>query len=140
MTWSYGPGYWTENGAEKQIAYYEDIAQTVDSLIVTNSDIAGFIPTGTAIQNLRTSSLGNDITRDDTHLTYGIGRYTAALTWALYLTDLDLSLIDGSVAYKGDRTEYEAEIMANIELIKEAARNAVIAPLKVTESRYTAAE
>ena len=140
MTWSYGPGYWTENGDEKQLAYYEDISDTVDALIITNDDIAGFIPTGTAIQNLRTSSLGNDITRDDTHLTYGIGRYTAALTWAKYFTDLDLSLIDGSVAYKGDRTEYEAEIKANIDLIKEAVSNAIIAPLKVTASENTSAE
>ena len=78
MTWSYGPGYWAENGDEKQLAYYEDISDTVDALIITNDDIAGFIPTGAAIQNLRTSSLGGDITRDDTHLTYGIGGYTTA--------------------------------------------------------------
>ena len=44
MTWSYGPGYWAENGDEKQLAYYEDISDTVDALIITNDDIAGFKP------------------------------------------------------------------------------------------------
>ena len=38
------------------------------------------IPYGTAIENLRSSSLNNeyDLTRDGLHLTYGLGRYTAA--------------------------------------------------------------
>ena len=38
------------------------------------------IPYGTAIENLRSSSLNNeyDLTRDGLHLAYGLGRYTAA--------------------------------------------------------------
>ena len=38
------------------------------------------VPYGTAIQNLRASSLNNeyDLTRDGTHLGYGLARYTAA--------------------------------------------------------------
>lgn len=41
------------------------------------------IPTGTAIQNARGSSLNtaHDITRDGRHLAFGIGRYIAACTW-----------------------------------------------------------
>lgn len=41
------------------------------------------IPTGTAIQLARQSTLNNayDLTRDNIHLCYGVGRYVAACTW-----------------------------------------------------------
>jgi hypothetical protein len=39
------------------------------------------IPTGTAIQNARTSSLGDTMNRDGYHLEKTYGRYTAACTW-----------------------------------------------------------
>ena len=41
------------------------------------------IPTGTAIQNARFTSLNNaaGLTRDHTHLCFGVGRQIAALTW-----------------------------------------------------------
>lgn len=40
------------------------------------------IPSGTAIQNLRMTSVGGlNITRDGFHLNFGVGRYTAACTW-----------------------------------------------------------
>lgn len=37
------------------------------------------IPTGTAIQNARTSFVGDHMNRDGYHLDLKIGRYTAAL-------------------------------------------------------------
>lgn len=45
------------------------------------------IPYGTAIENLRSSSLNNeyDLTRDGTHLGYGLCRYTAACCYYEYL-------------------------------------------------------
>lgn len=39
------------------------------------------IPSGTAIQNGRTSSVGDNFCRDGHHLDYRIGRYTAACAW-----------------------------------------------------------
>ena len=42
------------------------------------------IPSGTAIQNARTTELGensNGITRDGLHLSFGVGVYIAAMTW-----------------------------------------------------------
>ena len=46
--------------------------------------ISTIIPSGTAIQNARTTSLGQDsnaLTRDGLHLTLGVGRYIAAMSW-----------------------------------------------------------
>ena len=39
------------------------------------------IPSGSAIQNARTSSMGDVFNRDGYHLEYTYGRYTAACTW-----------------------------------------------------------
>ncbi|MDR0938719.1 MAG: DUF4886 domain-containing protein [Mediterranea sp.] len=39
------------------------------------------IPSGTAIQNARTSTLGDHLTRDGYHLDLAVGRYTAACAW-----------------------------------------------------------
>ncbi|MDP4240041.1 MAG: DUF4886 domain-containing protein [Bacteroidota bacterium] len=39
------------------------------------------IPSGTAIQNGRSSSIGDNFNRDGYHLSFGIGRYTAACVW-----------------------------------------------------------
>lgn len=39
------------------------------------------IPTGTAIQNARTSFIGDHMNRDGHHLDVKVGRYTAACTW-----------------------------------------------------------
>ncbi len=42
------------------------------------------LPTaGTAIQNLRTSYMGDTLTRDGYHLEVNTGRYTVSMTWAL---------------------------------------------------------
>ena len=46
--------------------------------------ISTIIPSGTAIQNARTTALGQDskaLTRDGLHLTLGVGRYIAAMSW-----------------------------------------------------------
>lgn len=44
------------------------------------------IPAGTAIQNARSSSIGDNLCRDGYHLSLGAGRYTAACTWYEKLT------------------------------------------------------
>lgn len=44
------------------------------------------VPTGTAIQNGRSSFLGDHFCRDGYHLEFGVGRYIAACTWFEKLT------------------------------------------------------
>ena len=52
--------------------------------------MAFVIPTGTAIQNLRLTPAARSIYRDAHHLSYTLGRYTAALTWYESLTGHDV--------------------------------------------------
>lgn len=77
--WSYWGNY-TEN--PKGVTGWSDLCLVTKEQI--NKDgIDIIIPTGTAIQNARGTSLNtpHDITRDGHHLAFGIGRYIAACTW-----------------------------------------------------------
>lgn len=66
------------------------------------------IPYGTAIENLRSSSLNNeyDLTRDGLHLAYGLGRYTAACCYyeSLIAPRSGISVLGNSARYDASRS------------------------------------
>lgn len=82
------------------------------------------IPAGTAIQNARTSSLGDTFTRDGYHLQLTYGRFTAACTWFEKLFGIDVR--NNSYLPEGI-SEVEAQIA------KSAAHQAVMKPYKVSK-------
>ena len=63
-----------------QLTMYQAIADAVKKAAKANK-IKIVIPSGTAIQNARTSFIGDHLNRDGYHLDVKIGRYTAACTW-----------------------------------------------------------
>ena len=67
------------------------------------------IPYGTAIENLRSSSLNNeyDLTRDGLHLAYGLGRYTAACCYyeSLIAPRSGISVLGNSARYDASKAE-----------------------------------
>lgn len=81
------------------------------------------VPSGTAIQNARTSSLGDTLNRDGFHLNYIYGRYTAACTWFEAITGK--SVIGNAYTPKGI-----TPLQKNIA--QKAAHAAVKEPFKVT--------
>ena len=133
MTWAYqstsGHGDFAKYN-KNQMQMYNAITSTVQTLVVGNWNIEGYIPSGTAIQNLRTSYLGDNLTRDGYHLSYDIGRYTAALTWYKELTGADitdLTTVPRAYSY----------ISQYLPAIKEAVNNAIEKPFEVTPSTFT---
>ena len=72
---------------------YNSICRAVKEKIVTNSNFSTVIPTGTMIQNMRTTYLGDTLTRDGFHLSFDLGRYFASLIWFHKLTDLSIDSI-----------------------------------------------
>lgn len=86
MTWAYGSnsthsGFAYYNNSQQQM--YSDIVQATKEMSQATG-ISLIIPSGTAIRNLRHSTLNNppaDLTRDGYHIDYGAGRYTLACTW-----------------------------------------------------------
>ena len=81
------------------------------------------IPTGTAIQNGRTSSLGDTFNRDWGHLDYNHGRYTASCTWFEAITGINVT----TLTYVPDSMTPEVA-----SICRQAAHNAVQAPKQIT--------
>lgn len=129
MTWAYAQkslNPWFENYGRDQNTMYQGILNAVKTRVLSNKDIELIIPNGTAVQNARTSYLGDHLTRDDCdHLTYGLGRYIVGLTCICALTGLNPT--DISFAPEG-LSERE------IRVAKESAKNALANPFEVTNS------
>ena len=129
MTWAYkvGSGHSDFPKYNKdQMTMYNAIVSAVNSKILTNNKIEIVIPAGTAIQNVRTSFIG-DTTRDGYHLSYGIGRYIASMTFVKAVTGLS---IDNSVTTPSDVDSYE------LKAIIDSVNNAIKTPFAVTQSSY----
>ena len=83
QTWAYAStskhgGF--KNYNHDQLTMYQAIVDAVKKAGKVNN-IKIIIPSGTAIQNARTSFVGDHLNRDGYHLDVKIGRYTAACTW-----------------------------------------------------------
>ena len=96
MTWAYSKNstheqYFFYNN--DQLKMYNAIIKCVKKCIITNKDIVKIIPNGTAIQNGRTSFVGDNWNRDGFHLRYDIGRYLAGLNAFKTLTNVDISKV-----------------------------------------------
>ena len=113
-----------------QMQMYDAIVGAVQSKVLTHSEFEGIIPSGTAIQNLRTSFLGDNLTRDGFHMSYDVGRTATALTWFKQLTGRSLSNVSPS---NGGYSLTEHQVAA----IKEAVENAYDHPLSVTAAEPT---
>lgn len=108
-----------------QMKMYKAIVETVDQ-VVPEAGIELIIPSGTAIQNARTSHLGTDLTRDGHHLSRPLGRYIASCTWLEAV--LGINPIGNDYCPEG-LTEKECRTA------RKAAHKAVRRPSKVTKIR-----
>jgi len=70
---------------------YNMICDAASQMFQDCVSVAGIIPSGTAIQNGRTSYLGDSFNRDGYHLEINYGRFTAACTWLEALTGIDVT-------------------------------------------------
>lgn len=109
------------NYGNNQITMYEAIVSASTSA-ATTAGIDIIIPSGTAIQNARSSFIGDNFCRDGYHLDLGIGRYTAACTWYEKLTG---NTVVGNTYTGGLSAAY-------VEVAQNAAHNAIANPLSVT--------
>ena len=132
MTWAYQQNSTHSafpNYNSDQMTMYNMTVQCVKDLILTNKAFAGVIPSGTTVQNLRTSYLGDTLTRDGYHMSYGIGRYAAGMTYLATLTGADITKI------KWTPTDHP-ECAETLDAIKDAVSSAMKNKLEVTKSKY----
>ena len=112
-----------ENYNRDQLTMYHAIVDAVGKAknIVPINRI---VPAGTAIQNARTSWVGDHLTSDGYHLNKTIGEYTAACTWfeALFQTSV-----------VGNPFKPDALSKEKAKIAQRAAHSATLKPNKVTE-------
>lgn len=105
-----------------QMKMYNAIVDAVDRA----ADLIGVdivIPVGTAVQNARTSFIGDHLTRDGYHLSLTIGRFIASCTWYCKLTGRNL---------KRNSFRPEGIDPEMVEVAHRAAGAAVRRPCRVT--------
>ena len=135
QTWAYEENYANETKNITQAQMYEGILNCVQNAVMTQEEIELLIPSGTAIQNARTSYLGDTMNRDGYHLDKGIGRYIAALTFFAALTGADISKLEWAPTNIGsDVRDVDAAARA---VAIESVINALKNPYEVTQSQYT---
>ena len=138
MTWSFREdcqynGFALHN--YDQMALYNAILNVVSDIITPTGRFDGIIPTGTSMQNLRTSYIGDNVTREDGyHADLGVGRYTLGLTWYAIFTGGSLDLVDFIPT-----NEHKTAIANNMEVMRESVENALAKPYEITQSKFTEA-
>lgn len=136
QTWAYQQGTTATHFGYynyDQITMYNGIVSCLQQHVV-NKDFVAIIPNGTAIQNARTSSIGDTFSRDQhNHLSYGAGRYIASMNLVSVLTGIDMSNLTWTPANSGfNYTLTETEI----KICKESVANAIANPFEITTSKY----
>lgn len=126
QTWSYAnnsthSGF--KNYNSNQMKMYTDIVNAVKAAAKLVG-VKKIIPSGTAIQNARTTFIGDCMNRDGYHLDLKIGRYTAACTWFEALTGQNVL----GAPYSPKGMSYDEK-----EVAQTAAHAAVLCPDKVTD-------
>ena len=131
MTWSYRKGVNPERYNSDQMQMYNAIAQVTKGTVMKTPHIDGLIPCGTAIQNVRSSYVGDNLNDPDDgyHLGAGYGYYTAALTWACAL----LGVSPESVSWYPAGLSYMKDAAP---VIKASVADALATPYSVTKSKY----
>ena len=73
-----------------QKRYFEAICALTEAVVAFTVGIERVCPTGTAVQNARTTVLNHKLNRDGYHLSLDIGRYLAGLAFISALTEVSV--------------------------------------------------
>lgn len=125
QTWAYSID--SSHGAFKdyghqQMRMYQAIMDCSQRAIKENG-LYMVIPSGTAVQNARTTFLGDNMNRDGYHLNLSYGRYTAACTW--YEAIFHKNVVGNRFAPQGMHPDI-------VTVCQQAAHAAVLKPFEVT--------
>ena len=133
MTWAYQTTSSHSNFPDygnSQMTMYNAIVSTTKNHVTGYDMIKGIIPSGTAVQNLRTSYLNDSLSLDTYHMSLGTGRYAVALTWFSFFTGIDARYIDWV-------PEAYPKIAEDKAAISNAVNMAIKTPFEITNSPYT---
>jgi beta-glucosidase len=126
QTWAYAQD--SDHGAfpsynSSQSVMYKAIMDASRNAVRDNR-LFLIVPSGTAVQNARTTFIGDNMNRDGFHLELLYGRYTAACTW--YEAIFGKSVVGNGYVPKGLKPDIA-------RVAQEAAHQAVLHPYEVTD-------
>lgn len=127
QTWAYSS---SSNHADfpaydkNQMTMYNAIVAAARRAMTENAELKLIVPSGTAIQNARTTYVGDVFNRDGYHLEVNYGRYTAACTWFEAIFGIDVT----TNTYAPSTVTDEMVAIARL-----SAHRAVASPDAVTE-------
>ena len=125
-----------------QMAMYEANINAVSTKVVPRTDYDAIIPSGTVIQNARTSAFGDTLCRDTYHLNNYGGIMAAYGLFATLtgqeLTEINIDAVTASTnnGIGGADTITTALTDTQKAIIMESVNNALADPFQVTESEY----
>ena len=134
MTWAYqGDSTHSDFGnyANSQEIMYQSILAAVDQKILTNDAFCAVIPAGTAVQNARTSFLGDTLTKDGYHLN-DFSKVIGGYIWFATFMGKPLESIELNSIPAGSTITEEQKAV-----ILESVNNALKHPYEITPSAYT---
>ena len=103
----------------------QKLIEVTQAVVTPNPLIDLLVPTGTAVENARTSQIGL-LTRDCYHLSMDKGRYIAALTFIATITGLPIDNVTWTPKGVDDYA---------LQVAIESANNAIKAPFEITQSK-----
>lgn len=138
QTWAYQQGTTASHFSKynfDQMTMYNAIVACMKNFVV-NKNFVAIIPNGTAIQNARTSTIGDTFSRDQhNHLSHGAGRYIASMNLVSVLTGRDMT----NMTWKPTDSGFNYTLTGKeIEICKESVANAIANPFEITKSKYPA--
>ena len=142
LTWAYQSDsqqrVFVEDFNSDQMAMYNALLSTLKEKVLTKPYFSVVIPTGTAIQNARTSYFGDHLCKDTFHLNNlgrVIGAYTAwsALT-GKHVTEVKLPNPISSRELRRSAVNLTED---DRKVVLESVHNAIANPMQVTQSQYT---
>ena len=126
QTWAYSKNS-THGGFANydrdQLKMYRAIVSAVRQAVRSSAELTFVVPSGSAIQNARTSGLGDYMNRDGYHLDYNVGRYTAACTWLETITGVSPT----EITYRPSTVSAD-----QASIVRKAAHDAVVHPDIIT--------
>lgn len=142
LTWAYQgdstQSVFTGTFASDQMAMYDALISTVQEQILTRTDFSAVIPTGTAVQNARTSYFGDNLCKDTYHLN-NLGKVIAAYTAWSKLTGQTITEVklQNPISTRDLPSPVAMLTEDDKKVIVEAVNNAIANPYEITQSQYT---
>ena len=142
LTWAYQSdsqqSVFVNNFNCDQMAMYQALLDTLKKKVLTKPYFSAVIPTGTAIQNARTSYFGDNLCKDTYHLN-NLGKVIAGYTaWSVLTGQTVTEIKLPNPISTRDLRKPEVNLTEDDKkVILESVHNAIAHPLEITPSQYT---